>query len=1009
LARRLSWIAAIVVLGCVPARAERLPIRTYTTAEGLAHNRINRIVRDARGFLWFCTADGLSRFDGSSFVTFRAADGLPGASVTDLLETSGGELLVATNGGLAEFHPKRRPMFVRVPIAAPADRAMLSVNVLREAGGTIWAGTGDGLYRLDATGQHRSLRRVDIGIPDATAEGMDVSDVLDDGEGGLWVTAPSGLFRRWKNGRAARYTGVDGISFSFIEQLFRDRRGRLWAGTRLNGFMRLHPDAGSGPPAIDLRVTDGPDQTRSLPISWVSQIFEASDGQMWLATPRGLVAVISGLDSVPRFRVYGPRNGLGDASVTALGEDLAGNLWLGTQDSGVLRVARDGFHWFGRADGLETVNTMFDDAAGDVCFRGNVVDASPSDAARFHIALGCFDADRFDSFVPPGLGKLVWGWVQERTILRARSGDWWIGTGKGLFRFAAAPHAAALRSTSASAIYAVKEGLAGWQVFRLFEDSLGRIWISVFDPGLNALDRLDPATGRITDLTNAAGLPSFRDDRPRSFAEDGRGQIWLGFTAGLARYAGGRFTFFGAAEGLPPGAVRNMHVDRRGRLWLASSGSGLIRVDALDAPRPTFTAVMARDGLSSNLMEVVAEDNDGRIYAAGGMAVNQLDPVSGRIRQYTIGDGPGGAIMDAFRDRQGTLWFGTTRGIARLTLARTRPVMAAPVFLTAVRSQGVAQAVSPLGERDVNLGELHSGEHLIEVDFTGLTFDADAPRYEYRLDGAGGSWNPLGAQRTVTLASLPAGNYRLRIRAAQADDAAAASLSFVILPPLWRRWWAIALEGSVVVALALSLHRFRLARAVELADVRTRIALDLHDDVGANLTRIALLSEVARRTNGEAMESIARIARESAGSMSDIVWAINPERDSVLDLVRRMREHADDLFRHRGVELAFSAVHAGAARRMRSEARRDVLLIFKEAVNNVARHARCRHVRIDIRQEASRLRLVVADDGVHFDSSADGAGHGIASMQRRAVRLGGALEISPTPGGGTTVTLECPV
>src|SRR6185369_9521041 len=126
-----------------------------------------------------------------------------------------------------------------------------------------------------------------------------------DGEGGLWVTAPSGLFRRWKNGRAARYTGVDGISFSFIEQLFRDRRGRLWAGTRLNGFMRLHPDAGSGPPAIDLRVTDGPDQTRSLPISWVSQIFEASDGQMWLATPRGLVAVISGLDSVPRFRVYG--------------------------------------------------------------------------------------------------------------------------------------------------------------------------------------------------------------------------------------------------------------------------------------------------------------------------------------------------------------------------------------------------------------------------------------------------------------------------------------------------------------------------------------------------------------------------------------------------------------------------------------------------------------------------------------------------------------------------------
>jgi signal transduction histidine kinase len=147
---------------------------------------------------------------------------------------------------------------------------------------------------------------------------------------------------------------------------------------------------------------------------------------------------------------------------------------------------------------------------------------------------------------------------------------------------------------------------------------------------------------------------------------------------------------------------------------------------------------------------------------------------------------------------------------------------------------------------------------------------------------------------------------------------------------------------------------------------------------------------------------------ESVSSMSDIVWAINPNRESVVDLIRRMRQHAEEVLTSRDMPLRFNATQVPETLRLAMDVRRDLLLIFKEAVNNVARHARCTSVTIDLRVERSRMTLAIADDGTGFDTSAASDGHGLDSMRRRAARLKGTLEIVSAPGA-TTLTLTFPV
>ena len=267
--------------------AERLPLKSYSVADGLAHNEINKIVRDSRGFLWFCTAGGLSRFDGYSFTNFGTDQGLGHANVSDILETRNGEYWVATNGGLFRFNPKgtaglktEAAMFSRVATDTQEDAA-IPINVLLEDhNGGIWCGTRQGLFHLTQTLAGVRLHSVDIGIPHEYVLQRFVADLLEDKYGSLWIATPSGLYRRWPDGSAARYTKRDGLPNDFLSDLYVDHKGNFWVGSLLGGFFNLLTDDSDKAPVVGAHYSFD----KGLPTNWIFNLSETSDHRFWIGT-----------------------------------------------------------------------------------------------------------------------------------------------------------------------------------------------------------------------------------------------------------------------------------------------------------------------------------------------------------------------------------------------------------------------------------------------------------------------------------------------------------------------------------------------------------------------------------------------------------------------------------------------------------------------------------------------------------------------------------------------------
>jgi ligand-binding sensor domain-containing protein/two-component sensor histidine kinase len=1043
--RRLRIVLLLLLTVPTPlAQAERLPIKAYTVADGLAHNAVNKIVRDSRGFLWFCTREGLSRFDGYTFTNFGTEQGLPHANVTDLLETRSGEYWVATYGGMVRFDPKGAPantvvyageasviapMF-SVIVSADQDRRSSVITVLiQDRNGTIWCGTQNGLSQLERTNDRVALRSVDVGIPSEFPLQREISDLLEDKHGSLWIAAPSGLYRRLPDGSTARYTKRDGLPNEYIFDLFQDSQGQLWATTLLGGFFRFVADATSNPPKVAATYT----RRDGLPTDWVYRLLETADRRFWVATNKGLLEFFpNGDQQGRRFRSYTERNGLSYPEITALNEDLGGNLWLGTGAAGGMKLTRDGFVTYAEQDGLFDVAAIFEDRGGSVCFKGNVLgnertsvfegaklgllDPIPPD---LHQRFGCSDGQRFNWFKPKALTYT--GWVMEEVTLQSRNGEWWVGSGEGLYRFPATNHFAQIKTARPLVIYTPKDGLASHQTFRLFEDSSENIWISTIDASTNGLARWEKSSETVHDLKNSPGLPSLKDNLPRSFGEDRVGNVWIGFNNGLARYSQGSFKFFAAADGLPSGAIINMYVDHASRLWLASSLGGLIRIDDPGAERPSFISYTTLQGLSSNKIDVITEDLEGHIYVGGGHGLDRLDPATGRVKHFTTADGLApGLFRAAFRDHNGVLWFGMTRGLSRYAPAPDDPAAPPSVSITGLRVAGSLRLVSALGEREVALADFSANDNQLQLDFLGLSFiSGDVLRYQYKLEGADNDWSAPSEQRRVNYANLAPGRYRFLVRAENSDgtfSTAPASVTFRILRPLWQRWWFLTIVALFIGLGVYRLYRYRVSRVLEFANMRTRIATDLHDEIGSNLSLIAMVSEVAGRKVRQADSQVAgwlsligNTSRETVDSMSDIVWAVNPNKDRIGDLTQRMRQVADDAFTTSDIAFHFSAPGVEDEIEVDAETRREVFMVFKEGVNNIVRHSRCTQAAIDLAIERNWLRLKLSDNGRGFDVSEASSGNGLSSMRRRAKKLGGELEICSQSSAGTTVMLQAPL
>ena len=1017
------------------ARAERLPVKTYTTADGLPRDSINRIVRDSHGFLWFCTEEGLSRFDGYKFTNYTTAQGLPSRQVLDLLETRAGVYWAATGEGLCRFNPNGVPQpqesTTRNKNDAAAANPLFAIcrpdgvahrdvtGLFEDHNGTVWLGTWRGLFRLEESGDHVIFHFVDLGMPARSSEDRHVMAIAEDRQGTLWVGAQSsGLYRYWVNGRVERYTVRDGLPSDAVHSLFIDREGYLWVGT-VNGLCQLPPDWSPDRPAVARVYTEA----TGLAAGWINTLFQSSDGRLWVGT-NGLNEFISPKDGTGKsFRHYTEANGVSGQAVSALAEDRDGNLWIGTNNGGAIKMARNGFTTFGVADGLgeNGVTTIFENQTGELCVISGEKDKPI--VQRFEGKKLITAHPRY----PPSITLFGWGWNQFG--LQDQSGEWWLPTGQGLCRFPKVRFEQ-LSHVAPKAVYTNQDGLVSNGVFRLFEDSRGDIWISTMSPVKSGLSRWERTTETMhdysQDIGSAAAYPS--GTLVTSFAEDAERNLWIGHDGGgLIRYAAGHFSFFTKADGAPNGWIRAIYLDQAHRLWVASGQGGLSRIDDPKAEHPHFITYTTLQGLSSDQVNCVTEDQWGHVYAGTGRGVDRLDPATGHIKHYTSADGLiSGEVLTAFRDRQGALWFGSGKGLSRFEPAPDLSQPPPPILIDGLKIGNDSQRISALGETEIPMLELAPDRNQIQIEFIGLSFvAAETLRYQYKLEGADKDWGAPAEQRTVNFSNLAPGSYRFLVKAVSAEgieSATPAVFPFTILRPVWQRWWFLTLAALLAGLAVYGAYSYRVARLLELERVRTRIATDLHDDIGASLSRMAILSEVVKRQVGSAQVSvpmlteIADSARGLVSSMRDIVWSIDPRRDDLNSLISRVRQFACDVLEPQGVKCEFEVPSQVGGVRLGPDERRHLFLIFKEAINNIARHAECSSVFVGLAVDHSKLKAEVRDDGRGFmppvvepSSPNGGEGHGLNNMRARAAQLGGSLTVHSSCDLGTTLELIVPL
>ncbi|HJZ82269.1 MAG TPA: two-component regulator propeller domain-containing protein, partial [Pyrinomonadaceae bacterium] len=751
-----------------------------------------------------------------------------------------------------------------------------------------------------------------------------------------------------------------------------------------------------------------------LAADWVHRIYQDSDGRLWLGTTAGVTTFDErAAPGESQFRTYKAAQGLCDGAAQATREDRDGNIWVST-DCGIKKITHSGFLRFTQEDGLASlfVSGFFTSHNGELITITTTTGAGPA----VH-SVNRFEKSRFTSVTPRLPQGVSTGWGAGQILTQDQAGNWWLpGNKRAVYRFAGTNGSLQLVNANPQTI-----AIPDSEVFRIYEDLRGDVWISTMYDG--HLLRWERATATIRDYRKEiAGTGA-----AACFTEDSAGSLWMGFDYGetqLAHYRDGRFQVISSEE-TKSASFTSLLFDHLGRLWFATKFRGVGRVDDPNQSHLQIVWYDRKKGLATDGAASLSEDKFGRIYVGHGRGVDRIDPNSGQIKHYTSADGlPQGAILFGARDAQGGLWFGSFgAGLARLVPEQDKPRQRPNILLTGLRVAGVAQSVSGLGETNLPALSLDSNQTHVGVDFLGLGASlGEELKYQYRLEGSNNDWVET-SQRTVEFANLSPGSYRFAVRAVTFDNLVSqtpGTVSFRIAAPVWQRWWFIALVSLTAGVVGFALYRYRVSRLLELERVRTRIAADLHDDIGASLSRVAIMSEVVKQQVAGSpsvpmLTEIAESARELVGSMRDIVWAIDPRRDDLSNVVSRIREFASGMLETNGIKWTFETPSELTKIKLGPDARRHIFLFFKEAINNIVRHAKAGTVSLEIRVAHNQLIGEVRDDGQGFvpgETEISGNGHsgqGLGSMQRRVKQLRGTLAIKSSPGTGTELRLTIPL
>jgi signal transduction histidine kinase len=573
-------------------------------------------------------------------------------------------------------------------------------------------------------------------------------------------------------------------------------------------------------------------------------------------------------------------------------------------------------------------------------------------------------------------------------------------------------------------------------IVAIHQDASGRIWLGT----QNGLVLWAGTNSQM--FSQNEGLPA---PEVRAIADDAAGNLWIGTSGGLASLRNGRITAFRKADGLPSEDISCLLADADGVLWIGTRGNGLIRFH-----KNKWTHYSTSQGLTGNSIGYMIEDgetnlwlssNAGLMRASKKMLNDYADGATNAIlcRAYTETDGlptregTQGSQPAACRTADGRLWFPTTKGLVFLNPATLK--------INPFQPPVVIESVS-VGDREQNPATLRRqpseavvppGQERLEIHYTSLNLGAaNQSRFKFSLSEAGRepAWHDAGRAREASFTKLPPGNYQFQVTACNEDgvwNSYPVSLSIIVQPPFWQTWWfraatVVCLLGLIVGAVyyfstqKLQRQLAMLKQQEALEQERARIARDLHDQLGANLTQVALLGELAESDKElpdeveDHARQISQTARETTKALDEIVWAVNPSNDTLEGLITYAGKYAQEYFALAGLRYRVEMPDQLPDAPIAPEIRHNVFLAFKEAVNNVVKHAQATEVHSRLRLGENVFTLEIEDNGRGLGGLEQKSGrNGLRNMRKRMEDVGGKFSIGPAAGRGTIVQLTVPI
>lgn len=947
------------------SRETDLVTDVWQTEAGLPHNAVTAVVQTQDGYLWVGTSNGLARFDGVRFSTFRAVDhpGLVSNRILCLYEDREGILWIGTaDGGLVRYEKGRFTSFsTREGLSSDT---ILCVGKGRE--GELWVGTDSGLNRL-REGQREGFFQSEA-LPDEP-----VYAVCRPERSPMLFATRKGLYQL-RQERVVPYEapGFEAMRGAVFYCLYEDEERRLWAGG-YPGLLRLES---SGAASIVPSAEIGGAAIRALK--------RATDGRIWFATSTGELyeaAPKTGPLEVSRILAF-------PSAATALCEDYEGNLWVGTVGHGLYRLKRRQLRWapFGEGFSEGGAVPIFETSSGELWLVAKDHGLYRYEDRGFQLV------ERLP--LPEG--------VVVQTACATGADTIWLGTrSDGLLQYA----------QGVVHQFSERNGLSDSQISVLCAGAQGGLWIGTRNGGLNHLQ------GRHVTRYNTPW--GFRGAFACALEPGPGGSLWIGTTGdGLFHLVNGRWTSYTPDQGLPSGYVGALHADVEDTLWIGTAG-GLCRLW-----QGRITVFPGPNRLVEEAVVQLRGDADGNLWVGSSSGIyryrkDQLNAFAdGRVSFLDVtpfGKEDGLPALQCLPQPQsrsspspaGAVWFATSKGLvfrdpAAVQLNTAPP----PVVLEAVLIEN-----EPVPFDDVVC--VPPGKENLQFQFTALSLTAPGKvAFRYQLEGFDRGWSEVTPSRAARYPKVGPGQYRFHVVARNNDgvwNETGAGVALVVTPFWWATYtFRITAAAAVVLALG-GLYRLRQNRRRELERLRVRIASDLHDDIGSSLWSITLLSRMLAQhgtlspEERQDINEIHRISVQTSNAIRDIIWLINPGLDSLQDLLLRMKDFAGVMLR--GIEFRLECKGVDPARRLSLDFRQHLFFLFKEALTNVAKHAQATVVEARFEQQAGGWRFLVRDNGVGFVPAAATTGNGLKNLRARAAKLGATLEIHSRPGEGTTLIL----